>query len=308
MSVQADTPPGKGLIWRNTVPQGLGDSDMPLSSCDIRSTRMDHHTPRPTESSRFVERAPLTRLRASTRSAPTLDVLVGGTRSLLPDGRVWSGLFGNLPVPSAEATALTEISRARRVAPGALVFTRAEVARGLVLVSEGDIALGARANEGGFHTERHMHGPAWLDASAGWLGETHALDARAMTGATVVELPREGLLTVLDRFPALGRRLIIALAREVRALAVNTHDLMHKDAPARLAAWLQEHCAPDVADNRRGLVQLPMRKRDIASQLAITPETLSRLMRQFSSQGVIEVAGYTVHVHDLVALARLARG
>jgi CRP-like cAMP-binding protein len=61
-------------------------------------------------------------------------------------------------------------------------------------------------------------------------------------------------------------------------------------------------------DPHRGVVQLPMRKRDIASQLAITPETLSRLMRSFSSQGVIQVAGYTVHVIDLPALARLAMG
>jgi CRP-like cAMP-binding protein len=115
------------------------------------------------------------------------------------------------------------------------------------------------------------------------------------------------LLGVLDRCPALARRLITSLAREVRALAVNTHDLMHKDAPARLAAWLSERCTPSAAMAGRGVVQLPMRKRDIASQLAITPETLSRLMRSFSGQGIITVAGYTVHVLDPAALSRLAR-
>jgi CRP-like cAMP-binding protein len=53
-------------------------------------------------------------------------------------------------------------------------------------------------------------------------------------------------------------------------------------------------------------VQLPMRKRDIASQLAITPETLSRLMRNFTVQGILRVAGYTVHVMDPVRLRQLA--
>ena len=81
---------------------------------------------------------------------------------------------------------------------------------------------------------------------------------------------------------------------------------MHKDAPARLAAWLHERCQPDPASPERALVQLPMRKRDIASQLAITPETLSRLMRSFSSQGVLLVAGYTVHVLDPAALQAIA--
>jgi CRP-like cAMP-binding protein len=45
----------------------------------------------------------------------------------------------------------------------------------------------------------------------------------------------------------------------------------------------------------------------VASQLAITPETLSRLMRSFTRQGVIEVSGYSVRVIDPAALGRLAQ-
>jgi CRP-like cAMP-binding protein len=89
-------------------------------------------------------------------------------------------------------------------------------------------------------------------------------------------------------------------------LARSTQSLMHQDAPARWAAWLLARCQPVPGEDERGVVQLPLRKRDIASQLAITPETLSRLMRSFTAQGVIAVAGYTVHVLDRAALARLA--
>jgi CRP-like cAMP-binding protein len=266
---------------------------------------MDHQTYRPQESSLSLERAPLTRLRASARM---IDRPAPGfsPASLLPDVKQWSTLFGGSPTTAAEASALGEVARARRVSPGAMVYARGERARGLVLALDGDVALGVRNADGSFHTERHMHGPAWLDISAGWLNETHALDARAMSGTTVVELPREPLMQVLERFPGLGRRLITALALEVRALAVNTHDLMHKDAPARLAAWLNERCVPNPQAQCQGTVQLPMRKRDIASQLAITPETLSRLMRSFASKGVIAVAGYTVHVLDMAALGQMS--
>ena len=55
------------------------------------------------------------------------------------------------------------------------------------------------------------------------------------------------------------------------------------------------------------MVKLAARKRDVASQLAITPETLSRLMRSFSRQGLIEVAGYNVRVIDPAGLARVAQ-
>ena len=60
-------------------------------------------------------------------------------------------------------------------------------------------------------------------------------------------------------------------------------------------------------NNKQNIVRLADRKRDVASQLAITPETLSRLMRSFSRQGLIEVAGYDVRVIDPQALARLAQ-
>ena len=93
----------------------------------------------------------------------------------------------------------------------------------------------------------------------------------------------------------------------MQALAVNTHELMHRDATARLAHWLRRHCEPLPGQAGQRLFRLHDRKRDLASQLAITPETLSRLMRSVSSQGVIEVAGYCVRVLDPAALERLAR-
>ena len=105
----------------------------------------------------------------------------------------------------------------------------------------------------------------------------------------------------------LAQRLIQGLAREVQALAVNTHALMHKDAPGRLAQWLHQRCVPLPGCSGQAMVKLTDRKRDVASQLAITPETLSRLMRSFSRQGLIEVAGYNVRVIDPVGLARLGQ-
>jgi CRP-like cAMP-binding protein len=77
---------------------------------------------------------------------------------------------------------------------------------------------------------------------------------------------------------------------------------MHKDAGARLAAWL---CA-QIEGRAQAVLRLAERKRDIASQLGMTPETLSRMMRSLSERGLIEVSGYTVRVLDAPALQGLA--
>lgn len=269
---------------------------------------MNHQNYSSPEPGLMQERAPLTRLRASTRpmSASLPDALLNA-RALLPDVRGWAGLFNDPALGGHEAAALNEVSRARRLATGAVVFGQGDVARGLLLVSEGDVAVGVRGDDGGFRTERHVHGPAWLDLSTALLGACYNADARVMTPATLIELPREATLALAERFASLARRLLMAVAQEARAMALNTHDLMHRDAPGRLAAWLLAHCQLLGQTGPTALVQLPMRKRDIASQLAITPETLSRLMRSFSSQGVIQVEGYTVHVLDVPGLRRLAQ-
>lgn len=221
---------------------------------------------------------------------------------------LWSSLLG-APAPSAaELAALATLAQGRQVAAGQAVFSRGSHAANLVALRSGEVALGYRTAAGSFRPERILRGPAWLDLGSAWLAGRHAMDAQAMAAASLIDLPRQAVEAQLAEQPGLALRLIQGLAREVQALAVNTHELMHKDAPARLAQWLHKRCEPLAEASGQAMVRLNDRKRDVAAQLAITPETLSRLMRSFSGQGLIEVSGYNVRVLDPEALGRLAQG
>ena len=224
------------------------------------------------------------------------------------DAGLWQALLGGDRLSDAELQALACVAQSQPVASGQEVLSRADFATTLVALQRGDVALGLRGADGAFHTERIVRGPAWLDLSSAWLGEAHVMDAQALGPAWLLVLPQDALAAQLAGHPGLAQRLIEGLAREVQALASNTHELMHKDAPARLAQWLRQRCEPVAGAAGQALVRLRERKRDVASQLAITPETLSRLMRSFNRQGVIEVSGYDVRVLDTGALARLAQG
>jgi CRP/FNR family transcriptional regulator, dissimilatory nitrate respiration regulator len=251
--------------------------------------------------------SPLLRSSAATLSARTLQAASARAAIVAGDGP-WQRLLGEPPLSPAESQALASVARTRTVPAGGSVFERCQKATALVLAQSGDVALGYRGADGVFHIERPVHGPAWLDQSSAWLDEAHALDARAMTEAVIVELPREAAQTSLERHPALARRLVSSLAREIQALTINTHELMHKDALARFAAWLGQRLESAELSGNSGVIRLDERKRDIASQLAITPETLSRLMRSLTRQGLIAVTGYTVQVLDAAALKRLSAG
>lgn len=255
--------------------------------------------------------------RAALREAPALPPVHSGERRpaqrmadttvpALLDARTWLGLFGAPALTAAEMGTLAALARIRTVAAGATVFDRQDTATALVLAHSGDVALGYRGADGVFRIERPVHGPAWLDQSSAWLRENHAMDARATSEAVIVELPCDAVQAQLEGHPGLARHLVTSLAREVQSLSMNTHELMHKDAPARFAAWLLQRLG--AAGESQGLVRLDERKRDIASQLAITPETLSRLMRSLTRQGMISVAGYSVQVLDAAGLRRVAAG
>lgn len=218
----------------------------------------------------------------------------------------WGEVLGSTGASRADIEALDAIAQVRSVVAGQLVFARGDASRALVVLLGGDVAMGVATEGAAMRTERLVHGPAWLDASSVWLDSAHVLDAVALTPARIAELSRDALQALLDQRPRLAQCLLVSLAREVHHLTVHTHELMHKDAPARLASWLCARQAQSAEDANRGVVQLAERKSDIASQLGMTPETMSRLMRSLSDRGVIEVEGYTVRVLDAQALRRIA--
>lgn len=223
--------------------------------------------------------------------------------ALMFDARVWEELLGRPRLQPEEAAALSVVARPRMVAPGGEVFSRDDTAHALVFVREGDVTLGHRGMDGRLHVVRQVSGPAWLDQGSGWLGAAHGIDAWATSPALVVELPREDLQGLLRNFPSLAERLLGSLSRELRHMVAQAHGLMHMDAPARFAQWL---CERMDATHGTTVLRLSQRKRDIASQLAITPETLSRVMRHLSAKGLISVSGYTVHLLDPAGLQQLA--
>jgi CRP-like cAMP-binding protein len=213
----------------------------------------------------------------------------------------WQALLVERPSVSV-LEALNRSLRLRWVDRGELVFSRSQRARDLVAVLEGAVGLGQRGEDASFDLQRSASGPQWLDLSSAWLGGGHGQDAVALSRALLLELPVVQMRELLPAEPELGELLIAGLARAVRKLASMSHDLVHKDAEHRLAEWLLRRCLPA---GEELIVPLSERKRDVAAQLGITPETFSRSLKQLSAKKLIEVQGYTIKVLDLQALRRV---
>jgi CRP-like cAMP-binding protein len=89
--------------------------------------------------------------------------------------------------------------------------------------------------------------------------------------------------------------------REQTELAVSR---LAKGAEARCAEWLLQHAESN--DKGGCAVQLQQRKRLIAAQLGIAPETLSRVLRHLRERSLISGSGRTVNLVDPSGLRSLA--
>jgi CRP-like cAMP-binding protein len=111
----------------------------------------------------------------------------------------------------------------------------------------------------------------------------------------------------VDSLPEPSRTLLTDLARAQRQQTEVAVSRLAKDADARCAEWLLNHAERDTTSGRLQ-VNLSERKRMIAAQLGIAPETLSRMFKQLRERDLISGRGRVLQLLNLDALRQLAGG
>lgn len=144
----------------------------------------------------------------------------------------------------------------------------------------------------------------------GVLGEHAFLTGRApddiaeTTEETVACVFRHAdLAHLIGTYPAIAMGMLRSLSDQL-ADAERRLSLGATDVTARVANYLLDLPATDAA--HPGRVHLPMAKKDVASWLATTPESLSRSLTRLSRDGTIRVQGSAIDLLDPDRLEELA--
>jgi CRP-like cAMP-binding protein len=126
------------------------------------------------------------------------------------------------------------------------------------------------------------------------------LDAVALSDAMVVEIPARPVNALLERDVQFARGMFARLAERTHELLAEIESSTLLNARQRIAAYLLQLAG------KASRVRLPVTKTLIASQLGVTKETLSRLLREFSDHGLIHVHNRNIGVRDRARLAAVA--
>ncbi|MEZ5639427.1 MAG: Crp/Fnr family transcriptional regulator [Burkholderiaceae bacterium] len=185
-----------------------------------------------------------------------------------------------------------------------MLLHRGKLADGVVFVETGRVELGLMDGEGLTHLLGTVEGPFWLEASAAILGRPSLVDVVTETRVKMRRLALPSFRLWLGSLPASAQTLLrdIAMAHwQQSELAVSR---LAKDAEARCAEWLLRHAQTSAQGSVA--VMLQQRKRLIAAQLGIAPETLSRVLRHLRERSLISGSGRVVNLVDPSGLRSLA--
>ena len=188
------------------------------------------------------------------------------------------------------------------------LFAEAEEPSGLFLVLEGQVKL-IRSGPGFREHIVHLAEERAIIGEASLFLESHPVTAVTLKPTRLLRFPREPFLEVMGRHPVLMRYLLDIMAHWLRQLIEKIDELTLCDGAQRLARYLvalhaKSHYSDFVTSAQ---VELPTRKRDLATMLNMNQPSLSRILRQFQDDGLVEVGGRRLVLKDLDALRTLAR-
>ena len=212
------------------------------------------------------------------------------------------GLFCGLSDVSFEK--IRKIARTVRYRRGEIIFRDGEPCPGIFVVGRGAVRIFKLSPSGKEHV-LHFARAGQTFAEVAAIGQFNCPAFADVTEDTVCALiPETGFRRIVNEDHAFCKEMMTGMSKWVHQLVGLLEDLVLRDATARVARHLIQ------ADPTGGGEEftLPMRKKDLASHLNLTSETLSRTLHRLVDCGLIETDGRHLRIRNLAKLQDVADG
>jgi CRP/FNR family transcriptional regulator, dissimilatory nitrate respiration regulator len=206
----------------------------------------------------------------------------------------------------AAMTRLVSMAGIRRFRKGQIIFRQEDPCPGIYVVGTGVVKIFKISPNGKEHV-LHFASAGMTFAEVAAIGRFACpASAEVLEPCTCALLPQESFTRLLETSHKLCLQLMVSMAGWVRHLVGLMEDIVLRDATARVAQHLlvQERAGAERKD-----FSLPMRKKDLASHLNLTSETLSRTFARLAACGLIQMgARQRIRILDRQSLADIAQG
>lgn len=184
-----------------------------------------------------------------------------------------------------------------------VLFQRGDRARAFYVVVEGQIKLFMQSRSGDEKILALANpGQAFAEAVMFMQGPLYPVSAGATEPTTLISIPNGDFLAALKCDTDTCLRLLAAFSHRLHDQVQEIEELTLESAGNRLIRHLTRRAVRDTDGKLR--VHFEETRQMLASQLAIKPETLSRLTRSLTDAGLIESDGRDIVIPDLEQLVK----
>ena len=167
---------------------------------------------------------------------------------------------------------------------GEIIYHAGDESDSLYIVNHGKIKI-YRLSETGKEQMLRVLSPGDFTGELALFKEsTHEAYAEALMDTKVCMIKRTDLQQFLLTYPTIALKILTEFSHRLDESETQTTRFATEKVETRLALFLAE-CVED-EDNPEFV--LPMSKKDLASYLGTTPETISRKLTEFEEQGLIK--------------------
>lgn len=198
-------------------------------------------------------------------------------------------------------------ARTRSCKSGDPIFFEREPAKAFFVVIRGGVKL-YRLSPDGRERVVHVLGPGHAFAEAAVLnfGFYPVNGVATETPTEILEIPAEPIQKMMHEEEGFAGAMVGSLCMRLLELVERVEELSSASAAARLARHLIK--LPATGTPAQPVVMLPIAKKDLAAQLGIAPETLSRVLRQWEDLHLIESNQRTIVLREPGRLLEIAEG
>lgn len=181
---------------------------------------------------------------------------------------------------------------------GTVLYRRGDPCRGLYIVVFGQVKLALGTPQGSEKVVELVGPGGCFGGSAVFLDQPHVMSAETLADSQLVMIPKAAVLAELERTPGFTRNFIESISRRLQFLIGALEDCMLHSGAERVISYLLHRLPAGGADGEI-TVTLPAKKGIIASQLNLTHEHFSRILRDLATRGLIVVEGRNVRMPDV---------
>lgn len=213
-------------------------------------------------------------------------------------------LFAKLDAPALDN--VLRYGRSRRIPRGRVIFHRGDTATACHLLLSGRVRI-AQSNDGSDVVIRYVGPGQIFGALALFHGGRYPADATAVVDCVEIQWSSAAITELMQRYPRIALNALAIVGHRLDELQDRIRELTTETVDRRIAHTLVRLAQQAGSRVERGIeIGFPLSRKDLAAMTGTAHTTVSRLLSDWQTQGIVASERKRIVIRDLRKLEAIS--